>query len=739
MTIIHRQAALLLIMSATLPAAPQDIEKRVSDLLARMTMEEKLGQMSQSTEMRSPVSDVIKEQIRKGRWGSFINAGAPADRVEAQRIALKESRLGIPLIFGRDVIHGYRTVVPIPLGQSASWDPELIEQAAHVAALEASTEGIHWTFAPMIDITRDPRWGRVAETLGEDPYLTSALGVAMVRGFQGKSLSDAGSIAACAKHYLGYGATEGGKDYNTTWIPEMLLRDVFLPPFRAVRDAGVATFMTSFNALNGIPASGNEFTLRGILRKEWNFDGVVVSDYTAISEMIPHGYAADSSDAAKKAAIAGVDMEMVSTTYFDHLKSLVDARQVTQGTIDEAVRNILRLKFRLGLFDKQPAGVPLEKLSAEGARIARQLATESAVLLKNDGNVLPLAKTIGKVAVIGPLADSGADQMGTWAMDGRADEMQTPLTALRQMLGNDRVMYAPGLKNSRDISHDGFAAAIDAARSADAVLLFLGEEQILSGEAHARAFLNLPGAQEALVSELAKLKKPTVAIIMAGRPLTFHNAAASLNSILFSFHPGMMGGPAMADLLFGQAVPSGKLTITFPRTVGQIPIYYSHQNTGRPPSPGDLGIPMGDPVDPKGYVSNYLDVDFTPEYPFGFGLSYSSFDYSNLKVSSPAIQRGDSVVVSATVANTGKYDADEVVQLYIRDLVASVVQPVRKLRGFQRLHFKAGEKRAVSFTLTTNDLAFYNQKMQFAAEPGLFNVWVAPDSTRGVQGEFRLQ
>src|SRR5579872_2311256 len=620
---------MLMLAMAAGSAPAENVESRIDTLLARMTLEEKLGQMSQSTSMASPISEEIKQQIRTGRWGSFLNAGSAADRAEAQRIAMKESRLGIPLIFGRDVIHGYRTIFPIPLGESASWDADLIARAAHDAAVEAAADGIHWTFAPMIDIARDPRWGRVAESLGEDPYLTSVLGSAMIRGFQGESLDRSDSLAACAKHYAGYGAAEGGRDYNSAWIPEALLRDVYLPPFRAARDNGVATFMTAFNTLNGIPATGNPFLLRDILRGEWKFGGIVVSDYEAVSNLIAHGYAVDARDAARKSILAGVDMEMVSTTFFDHGKSLLEAHQIDMKQIDESVRDILRLKFRLGLFDGRRSTGPSK---AEARETAQQLATESMVLLKNERGVLPLRKGIGKIAVIGPLADSPADQMGTWAMDGNAADSRTPLAALRDMLGSERVLYARALRNSRDTSTSGFPEAIRAAQQADTVLLFLGEEAVLSGEARSRAFLNLPGAQEKLIDQLAATGKPLIAVIMAGRPLTFHQAAEKLDAILYAWHPGTMGGPAIASLLFGDAAPSGRLTITFPRAVGQVPIYYAHLNTGRPPLQSELGVPMGSPENPKDYTSRYIDLDFTPEYPFGYGLSYKTFQYSETGV-----------------------------------------------------------------------------------------------------------
>jgi beta-glucosidase len=703
---------------------PAEVEKRIDALLARMTLAEKLGQMSQSTAMSTPISDRIKAEIRQGRWGSFLNAGSPADRADAQRIARQESRLGIPLIFGRDVIHGYHTVFPIPLGQAAAWNPELVEQAAAAAAHEAAAEGIQWTFAPMIDIARDPRWGRIAESLGEDPYLTGTLGAAMVRGFQGQG------VAACAKHFVGYGAAEAGRDYNSTFIPENLLREVYLPPFHEAVRAGVATVMTSFNALNGVPATGNEFTLRRILRGEWGFEGVVVSDYESVTEMVKHGTAANAAEAALEAVRAGVDMEMVSTAYYDHLKALVEQGSVPMATIDGAVRNILRLKFRMGLFD----GTSPAPAAPDARRTALEAAVQSAVLLKNDG-VLPLAANVGRVAVIGPLADSRVDQLGTWVMDAHPQDAVTPLASLRERLGADRVAYAPALRNSRDGSHAGFAAAVEAARSADAVLLFLGEEQILSGEAHSRAFLNLPGAQEALVDEVSQAGKPMVAVIMAGRPLTFHAAAAKSAAVLYAWHPGTMGGPALTELLFGGRTPSGKLPVTFPRTVGQVPIYYSHLNTGRPAPPGDSGIPLGTPLDPTGYTSRYLDVDVAPEFPFGYGLSYTRFEYSPAR----AQVAGGTITVSAEVANTGQRDADEVVQLYVRDLVASVARPVRQLKGFRRLHLKAGEKRTVSFTLERKDLAFYNQAMQLITEPGDFEAWIAPDSTRGTPARFALE
>src|SRR5579871_79373 len=730
----------LLAVTALAFGAPSgsEIEQRVNALLARMTLEEKLGQMSQSTSLATPLSDTIKNEIRQGRWGSFLNAGSPADRAEAQRIAQHETRLGIPLLFGRDVIHGYHTIFPIPLGQAASWDTALIEQAYRVAAREASTEGIRWAFAPMVDIARDPRWGRIAESPGEDPYLGEAVAAAMVRGFQGAALDDRESVAACVKHFAGYGAAEAGRDYNSAWIPEGLLRDVYLPTFRAALNAGAPTIMTAFNTLNGVPATADSFLLRRILRDEWKFNGIVVSDYEAITNLIPHGLVATPRDAARAALRAGVDMEMVSTTYFDHVKSLLDKHEIDIKMVDDAVRNILRLKFELGLFEDRAAPPAEAQVTPESRAVAHKLATESAVLLKNEDGALPLSGSVRSVAVIGPLADSPVDQMGTWVMDGRAQDVETPLAALRQGLGAGRVLYAPGLRNSRDSSHDGFAAALDAARRAEVVLLFLGEEEILSGEARSRAFLNLPGAQDQLVAEVAKSGKPLIAVILAGRPLTFHETAEKVKAVLWAWHPGTMGGPAVADLLFGRATPSGKLTVTFPRTVGQVPIYYAHLNTGRPASASELGVPMGNPAEPKGYTSKYIDVDFTPEYPFGYGLSYTAFEYTDLHVETPTVAMGGTIRVSADIRNRGSRAGTEIAQLYVHAVAARVAQPVRLLKGFRRIDLKPGEKQRVTFSINTSELAFHDQQMRLVTEAGRYQVWIAPDSSRGLEGEFTV-
>lgn len=710
---------------------------RIGGLLARMSLREKIGQMRQISGA-SPEGETL---TRQGEVGSFFNIVDVETCNRYQRIAREESPHGIPLLMGRDVIHGFRTVFPIPLGQAASWNPSLVEAAAAVAAREASACGVNWTFAPMVDIARDPRWGRIAEGNGEDPFLGSVMAAAMVRGFQGKNLADPECIAACAKHYVGYGAAEGGRDYNTTLIPEPTLRDVYLPPFKACVDAGVASLMSAFNDLNGVPASGNDFTLRRILREEWGFRGLVVSDWTAIREMVVHGFCEDEKAAAVAALSAGVDMEMVSTCYSDHLEALVEEGTVPMAWIDEAVRRILHVKERLGLFENpyvKPSRVSV-LLSPEHQDMARQLARQTLVLLKNKGDVLPLSKEIRSLAVIGPLADSPADQLGCWVMDGRPKDAITPLRALRERAGKSLVIHdAPGLPHPRSTNTSGFAEAVRAVRSSEVGLLFLGEDAGLSGEAHSRAFLDLPGAQEALLDALAAEGKPLILVVFAGRPLTLTRVLEKVDALLMGWHPGTMGGPAIVDVLFGDESPSGKLPVTFPRTVGQVPLYYNHKNTGRPPLPDAPSIPLGTPLDPVGYVSCYLDVDPTPLFPFGYGLSYGRFRYENLSLSAERIAPSATLSVSARLTNVGKQTAEEVVQLYVRDLAGSLTRPVKELKGFQRVRLNPGESRLVTFSLTAADLAFHNRVGRRVAEPGTFHVWIGGSSTEGLRGEFEL-
>lgn len=720
------------------------IEKKVDSLLALMTLDDKIGQMSQADAGSLGNVENLKKAVRDGKYGSLLNYIGASQVNEIQRIAVKESRLGIPLIIGRDVIHGYRTIFPIPVGMASSWNPEIVKKASRIAATEASSQGIKWTFAPMIDITWDPRWGRIAEGCGEDPFLASTLAKAMVEGFQGESLTDPSSVAACAKHYAGYGFSEGGRDYNTTYITEPVMRDVVLKPFKAARDAGVQSFMSAFNDLNGVPASGNEFTLRQVLRNEWKFDGFVVSDWSSVAEMIVHGFCADGKDAAFKAIKAGVDMEMVSTTYRDNIKTLLDEKKLTMDQIDNSVRNILRVKFRLGLFENPYTDPEAEKKILDPSFLdhARLVARQSAVLLKNSGTTLPLSEGISSVAVIGPLADSPRDQLGTWCFDGRAENSVTPLKALREVLGEKKVNYAAGLKYSRDKKTDLFSSALAAARRSDAVIFFGGEEWILSGEGQCRGEIDLPGAQSELISLLSATGKPLIVVIMAGRPLAIGNELQESDALLYAWHGGTMAGPAIADLIFGKESPSGKLPVTFVKGSGQIPFYYYHKNTGRPATAGSWtpidSIPVENPQSSLGYKSLQLDYGYTPLLPFGYGLSYTTFEYSNLSLSSSTMDLNGSITVKASIANKGNMDADEIVQLYTRDRVGSITRPVKELKGFKRIHLKKGESSEVEFTLKAADLAFFNGKVT-AAEPGEFDVWIGKNSDEGLHGEFKIE
>ena len=722
-----------------------EIDKQVEELLAKMTLSEKIGQMVQINDFDGVISDEIRQKLREGKIGSMLNEIVPEANLEIQRIASEESRLGIPLIMARDVIHGYRTIFPIPLAQAATWDPNLAQACARVAAKEASSAGFQWTFAPMMDIARDPRWGRIAEGFGEDPYLGSCFAAAMVHGFQGDDLSAPDTIAACAKHYVGYGAAEGGRDYDTTNIPENLLRDVYLPPFKAAVDAGVTTVMSAFNEINGVPASGNIHTLRDILKDEWGFRGFVVSDWKATEEMINHGFCEDMEDVAKKSIIAGVDMEMQSTAYSDYLEKLVKEGTVPQKLVDDAARRILRVKFELGLFEKpyiysakQP-GKPGE----EALSLAKKTATESMVLLKNEDALLPLSKDLKSIAIVGPLADDPYEVLGTWNRDGKIEDTVTPLKAIRDMVGNTtQINYFAGLPYSRSTDTSGFEKAVELAENSEVILFFAGEESILSGEAHSRAHLNLPGAQDELITELSKTGKPIVLVVLAGRPLTIGDIAEKVDAVLYAWHPGTMTGPAIADLIFGIESPSGKLPVTFPRTEGQIPVYYNHKNTGRPPQGKDLtmidDIPLRAYQSSLGDASRYLDIGYKPLYPFGYGLSYTQFEYANLKLSLNKVKLGDVIKVSVDVTNAGDMEADEVVQLYIRDLVASLTQPVKELKGFARIRLKPKETKKVVLDLSTNILGFHNSEGKYIVEPGKFNLWVGGGSDSGLMTSFEI-
>lgn len=718
-----------------------NVEAKVEALLEQMTLQEKIGQMNQVSP--SGNIDEIAGLVKEGKVGSFLNFTDPIMVNKVQKIAVEESRMGIPILMSRDVIHGYKTIFPIPLGQAATFNPQVVEEGARVAAIEASSDGIRWTFAPMIDVSRDARWGRMAESFGEDPYLNAVMGTAMVKGFQGDSLNAPTSIAACAKHFVGYGASEAGKDYNSTFIPERQLRNVYLPPFEAVAKAGCATFMTSFNDNDGIPATGNSFILKDVLRQEWNYDGMVVTDWGSAGEMIPHGFCKDRKEVAEKAVNAGVDMEMVSGTFIENLETLVKEKKVPESAIDEAVRNILRLKFRLGLFDN-PYIVTAQtvKYAPEHLAKAKETAEQSVILLKNDKQVLPLSDKVRTIAVVGPMANAPYDQLGTWCFDGEKSRTQTPLKSLREMYGSKvRIVYEPGVAYSRDKRTEGITRAVSAARSADVVLAFVGEEAILSGEAHSLADIGLRGAQPELISALAATGKPLVTVFMAGRPLTINKQVEESDAVLYSFHPGTMGGPAIADLLFGKKVPCGKTPVTFPKMVGQLPIYYAHNHTGRAPSGNETlidDIPLEAGQTSLGCSSFYMDAGFGPLFPFGYGLSYTTFAYDRLQLSARKLSMNGTLTASVNVTNTGKYAGAEVVQLYIHDKVGSVTRPVKELKGFERIFLQPGETQTVTFNLPASDLAFWNIDMKHTVEPGEFTLWIGTNSEEGLSADFEV-
>lgn len=718
-------------------------EEYISVLLSKMTLQEKLGQLNQrgTSSRENGISEELKQMVRDGRVGSFLNVQSKESILELQRIAVEESPNGIPLIFARDVIHGFKTIFPIPLGQAASWNPDLVEQGARVSAIEASSTGIRWTFAPMIDIARDPRWGRIAESSGEDPYLTSMMGAAAVRGFQSDDLSNPNSMAACAKHFIGYGAAEGGRDYNTAVISEPLLHNVYLKPFKAAADAGVASFMSSFNEVNGVPASGNEYVLRQILRDDWKFDGIVVSDWNSVTEMIAHGYSANEKEAAYSAARAGLDMEMTSHAYENNMKQLINEGRLSMEQLDEKVKNILRIKLRMGLFESPYFDPNQDVLYAEEhLEAAKEMAIQSMVLLKNE-SVLPLSSETKNIAVIGPLANAPREQLGTWIFDGDENHSVTPLTSLKGKYG-EAVKYASGLAYSRDQSTSGFKSAIKVAKSSEVILFFGGEEAILSGEAHSRADISLPSRQEDLIHELAKTGKPIVLVVMAGRPITLGNIIEKVDAVLFAWHPGTMAGPAVTDLLSGEASPSGRLPVSWPKSVGQIPIYYNHKSTGRPANEESFvhidDIPLHAWQSSLGNTSHYLDEGFEPMYPFGYGLTYSQFEYSDLTISDDRIKPADTLVVSATVRNTGDVKAAEIVQLYLQDRFGSLTRPVKELKRFERLILNPGQQARVDFRITQKDLIFYNASGDWVAESGVFKVWIAENAKSGLEGEFEL-
>ena len=700
-----------------------ETESFVDRLLSQMTLDEKIGQLHQYFSF----GNFDPELIREGRAGSVINAagalsgqghtGSTSAEVcnGIQKLAL-ESRLKIPQLFGRDVIHGYRTVCPIPLAQAAAWNPHLAEQAAALAAREASADGIKWTFAPMLDIARDARWGRIAEGNGEDPFLGQCLARAVVRGFQGDDYAHPERLVACAKHYVGYGTAEGGRDYEAGELSEPTLRDVYLPPFQAAVQAGVGTLMSAFLDLNGLPATANRRLLTGVLRGEWGFKGFVVSDWGSVKELIQHGIAADEAEAAAIALHAGVDMDMVTGAYLNTLAPSLAAGRVTGDEIDQAARRILRVKHRAGLFDNpftDPSRAARDILRPEARELARRFARECMVLLKNDQGLLPLDGRFKRIAVVGPLANAQGELLGTWSPDGRPDEV-TPLPeALAQLA-------PPGVTLRFAERAD---QAVLAAASADVVVLVVGEHPSRSGENANVADLSLPPGQAELVDAVVAQGKPVVLVVLAGRPLAITRQVAQAAAVLYAWHPGIEGGAALGELLFGLAAPSGRLPVSLPRATGQAPIYYNHKNSGRPVGPGE-------------FLSRYVDIPAAPLFPFGYGQTYTRFDYAGAQITSETL-RG-SLEISAQVTNTGPRRGDETTQLYVRDLVGSLTRPVRELKGFQRLSLAPGETQRVSFTLNEADLAFTRADGTRGVEPGRFQVWIAPDSTAGVPVEFKI-
>jgi len=719
-------------------------EQKINELLSKMTLDEKIGQTNlrgTSSRVKGSLPQELVKATKSGAIGAMLNVMNTEYVDELQRIAVEESRLGIPLIFGRDVIHGFKTIFPIPLGLAATWDEEITKKSSKVAAFEASSVGIRWVFSPMLDIARDSRWGRIAESPGEDPYLASVLAAAYIQGLQGEDLSDPTKVAACIKHFLAYGAAIGGRDYNTVDVSDQLLRNVYLPPFKAAIESGAASVMTSFNEVNGVPATGNEYILKDILRDELNFDGFVVSDWNSVTEMIAHGFAEDEKHAGELAANAGIDMEMTSKAYENHLKKLIEEGKFSEKQLDEFVKNILRIKFRLGVFDnpyrlKEHTGNFYSENHLEAAKNA---AIKSAVLLKNE-NVLPLNNNT-KIAVIGPLANASREQLGTWSFDGEKEHTITPVMSFKEK--NVKFNFTEGLEYSRDTSKKGFAKAIKTAKSSDVILFFGGEEAILSGEAHSRANIDLPGAQEELIKELAKTGKPIVLVIIAGRAITITNIIDEVDAVLMAWHPGTMGGPALYDILFGNEEASGRLPISWPKTAGQLPYFYNHKSTGRPADSTSFvhidDIPIEAWQSSLGNNSHYLDAGFTPHFPFGYGLSYTNFNYENLNLSKNEINFNEDLEVSVLVSNTGERRGTEIVQLYIQDVVGSITRPVKELKRFERITLEKGEQKKIMFTISSEDLKFVNHKNIEAAEEGNFNIWIGPNSASGLKSSFYLK
>lgn len=724
-----------------------DIECKVNELLKKMTLAEKIGQLTQYT---SATPETL-ELVRQGSVGSLFNVTGAENTNAAQHVALEQTRLKIPLLFGYDVIHGYRTIFPAPLATASSFDPALIEQTERVAAREASAAGVKWTFAPMVDITRDPRWGRIVEGAGEDPYWASVVAAARVRGFQGGDVGDPQSLIACAKHFAAYGAAEGGRDYNTAEVSEHLLREVYLPPFHAAVRQGVGTIMTGLHDLNGIPAAANSHLLQDILRDEWHFQGVVVSDYDAVQQLIAHGVAANDQQAALQALIAGVDMDMADGVY-QGLHSL-PAGTLPMNVVDEAVRRVLRLKFAAALFERpytDPSREHAAELTSENLRIALQAAEESIILLKNQDDLLPLDKALKTIAVIGPLADDQANQLGSWAAQGSAQDVVTPLKGIKAKLPQAEVIYvkgvdipsfehpesvgagAPAPATATGVGGASAAArpheinqAVEAARKAQVTILFLGELAQMTGEASSRASLGLPGQQESLLEQVVGTGKPVVVVLESGRPLDIRWANDHALAILQAWYPGVQAGNAIANLLFGDASPSARLPVSWPRSVGQIPVYYNHRDTGRPNSSDR-------------WHTGYVDESSLPLFPFGYGLTYTAFRYSNLKVLTQPVSPSATLKVEADIENTGQRTGTEVVQLYVRSRLAPTSRPVRELKGVQRVTLKRAEKKTIEFSVKADDLGSYDRHLRWMVPLGFYDVWIAPNAAEGIKGSFQV-
>jgi beta-glucosidase len=767
---IHRAIAVLLLSFALSSssasaqgssASPQQVSARVNALLSRMSLQEKIGQLTQvgaldlKPDQRKELGDLlpedsvsIEDHVRRGEAGSILWTTDPDFISKLQHVAMEESRIKIPLLFGFDVIHGFRTIFPVPLAMAASWDPDLVEKTQAVAAQEASAVGINWTFGPMVDIARDARWGRIVEGAGEDPFLGAAMARAEVRGFQGQQLGTPGRVLGSVKHFAGYGAAEGGRDYDGAYIPEELLRNIYLPPFKAAIDAGVGTVMSAYLDLNDIPASGNRFLLRDVLRRDFGFKGFVVSDAMAVRDLQTHGFARDPQDAAFRGLSAGVNMDMASLTYLRNLESLVQSGKLSVAQIDDAVRPILEVKIRMGLFEHPYADSSAAEsilTDPEHRKLARVAAQRTMVLLRNQNSLLPLKKTLASVAVIGPLADSEKEIQGSRGVEKAAKAVSAlegvraklPRTRVESVKGADLQRKYPslvdkvfGIKPTVPLSEDQLKneldKAVEAARRADTVILVLGELSNMSGEAASRASLDLPGNQQQLLEAVVATGKPIVLVFLNGRPLNISWAAEHVPAILEAWYPGTEGGNAIADILFGDANPEGRLPVSWPRTTGQVPIYYAHNLTHQP-------------EDDKNFTSRYLDVPTPPLYPFGYGLSYTPFAFSNLQLSQATLAPGESLQVSIDVENTGLSSGNEVVQLYVHQRAGSASRPVRELKGFQRALLAPSEKKTVRFTVGKDELSFWSPEAKaWVEESEEFDVWVGGDSTSSLHASFRV-